>query len=528
MHNCVDNFAVPHTFAPAGAVFINYRHPPPGKVKLNNQYRVIVAITGIAAFVACSPDSPNPVAPRVSAARNILGAASSGNSSTNGRYILSSSAGFGSNLADQITKLGGKVERVHTGAGFAVVSNISDANAAQLASLKGVDDVEPDIQIALNLPVPPANSTLESTPVNTTTSQGNPALAGRFSWQWNMRLIGADKAWAANKLGSSTVTVSIMDTGIDYDAPDLNGLVDLSRSVSFVPSDDSITMQFFPSRNPISDYNGHGTNVATQVSSKAVALAGVTSMTTLIGVKVLNGQGFGSLSGVLTGVLYSADHGANVANMSLGGSFAKPGNRRYVNLIKRIFNYANRKGMLVVVAAGNDAEDLDQNGNVYEAYCDAPHVICVSAVGPRVAGDDPNTPAFYTNFGRRSIDVAGPGGNADAADGFPASNWPWGADIASWVWSYCSKTTLVFDSTGTILGYAGCQAGNRLTGFIGTSQATPHVSGLAALLFAQYPNAAPSRIKNLIERSAIQLGNRNRDQYYGKGRISVANALGLQ
>ncbi len=490
---------------------------------MNHRYRVIAAITGAVAFVACSPDSPNPVAPTVSASRDILSAPAP----TNGRYILSSAAGFGSDLAGQIAKLGGKLERVHTGAGFAVVSNISDANAAQLTSLKGVDDVEPDIQIALNLPVPRVSGTVGSVVNDAATSQSNPAAAGRFSWQWNMRLIGADKAWAAGKLGSSSVTVAIMDTGIDYDAPDLNGLVDLSRSTSFVPSDDSITAHFFPSRNPISDYNGHGTNVATQVSSKAVALAGVTSRTTLIGVKVLNGLGVGPLSGVLTGVLYSADHGANVGNMSLGGSFAKPGNRRYVNLIQRVFNYANRKGMLVVVAAGNDAEDLDQNGNVYEAYCDAPHVICVSAVGPRVAGDDPNTPAFYTNFGRKSIDVAAPGGNADAADGFPLSNWPWGSDIASWVWSYCSKTTLVFDATGTPLGFAGCQGGNLLTGFIGTSQATPHVSGLAALLFAQNAHASPSRIKTLIEQSAVQLGQHNRDQYYGKGRISVSNAVGL-
>ena len=487
-----------------------------------HRYRLIAAIVGVAAFVACSPDSPNPVAP-VSAARNVP----TSRNPTAGRYILSSSVGFGANLASQVAQLGGKLERVHTGAGFAVVTNISDAAAAQLSNVQGVDDVQPDIQIALDLPVPRATADLGSAVNDAATSQANPATAGLFAFQWNMRLIGADKAWAAGKLGSPGVTVAIMDTGIDYDAPDLNGLVDLSRSVSFIPSDDSITAHYFPSRNVISDYNGHGTNVATQVSSKAHAFAGVTSRTTLIGVKVLDGQGVGPLSAVLTGVLYSADHGADVGNMSLGGSFARPGNQRYVNLIKRIFNYANRKGMLVVVAAGNSAENLDQNGNVYDAYCDAPHVICVSAVGPRFAGDDPDTPAFYTNYGRRSIDVAGPGGNADAADGFPASNWPWGSDIASWVWSYCSKTTLVFDSTGTILGYAGCQAGNMVTGFIGTSQATPHVSGLAALLFAEKGHGNPARIKSLIESSAVLPGNHGRDPYFGRGRISVSNALRL-
>lgn len=489
---------------------------------MTHRSRRISVLASLLAIAACSPDSQHPVAPPVSAARDIAPA-----SSTNGRYILASSAGFGANLATTIAKLGGKLDRVHTAAGFAVVSNISDVNAGQLIGIKGVDDVEPDISITMSPPVAPETFNLASTPTVGTNSQNNPASAARYSFQWNMRLIGANKAWAAGKLGSPGVTVAIMDTGIDYDAPDLDGLVDLSRSVSFVPSDDSITAAFFPSRNNISDYNGHGTNVATQVSSKAVALAGVTSKTTLIGVKVLNGQGTGSLSAVLTGVLYSVDHGANIANMSLGGSFAKPGNRKYVNLIKRIFNYANRKNMLIVVAAGNDAENLDQNGNVYEAYCDAPHVICVSAVGPAVASDDPNTPAFYTNYGRNSIDVAAPGGNADAADGYPLSNWPWGPDIASWVWSYCSKTRLVFDSTGTALGLAGCQSGTYLTGYIGTSQATPHVSGLAALLMSQYGTGNPQHIKRLIEKSAIDFTRKNKSAYYGKGRISVSNALGL-
>jgi subtilisin family serine protease len=489
---------------------------------LKHQYRVLSVLASVLAFAACSPDSPNPVAPAASAARNV---ATGGG--VYGRYILASSTGFSSDLAVKIAALGGKVERLHSAAGFAVVTNISDANAGQLASLKGVDDVEPDLQITLSQPIAPLRSTLPSSVNAAANSQMNPAAAARYSFQWNMRLIDADKAWAAGKLGSSGVTVAIMDTGIDYDAPDLDGLVDLSRSISFIPSDDSITATYFPSRNVISDYNGHGTNVATQVSSKAVALAGVTSKTTLIAVKVLNGLGSGPLSTILTGVLYAADHGANVANMSLGATFARPGNHRYINLIKRIFNYANRKNMLIVVAAGNDAVDLDHNGNVFDAYCDAPHVICVSAVGPAVAGDDPNTPAYYTDFGRRSIDVAAPGGNADEADGLPVSNWPWGPDIASWVWSFCSKTTIVFDSTGTPLGLAGCQDGNLLTGFIGTSQAAPHVAGLAALLMAERGTGNPARIKGIIERSAIDFGRSERSPYYGNGRISVSNALKL-
>ena len=301
-----------------------------------------------------------------------------------------------------------------------------------------------DIQIDLNLPTIPVEADASDVGAPSIASQTDPTLAGRYSWQWNMRLIKANEAWAAGKLGKSSVTVAILDTGIDYDAPDLDGLVDRTRSHSFMnvfvkatatsparPSDDFVTKTYFPTRDSISDYNGHGTNVATQVSSKAAALAGVTSKTTLIGVKVLGSNGVGSLSGVLNGVLWAADHRANIANMSLGGGFPRTGNEDVVNIIERVFDYARQKRMLVVVSAGNSAQDLDNNGDTYSTYCDAPHVLCVSSVGPRLATSNPDEPAYYTNFGTTSIDVAAPGGNADAANGFTGSAWPWGTDIAS-------------------------------------------------------------------------------------------------
>lgn len=482
------------------------------------------AASALAAMAACSPDAPNPVAPAPSAAK-----APPINPSS-GRYILSTNGTFGADLAAKVAALGGKLERVHTGAGLAVVSGVSDAAAGQLAAIPGVNEVEPDATISLAFPVSQTRASV-ATIQDAVTSQANPTTASRYAWQWNMRLIDADKAWANGKLGSPGVTVAILDTGIDYDAPDLLGLVDLSRSTSFIPSDDSITAAFFPSRSVISDYNGHGTNVATQVSSKARALAGVTSKSTLIGVKVLSAAGSGAFSSVLNGVLWAADHDADVANMSLGGGFAKAGNGRYIGLINKVFNYAKKQGMVVVVAAGNDGSDLDRNGNFFASYCDATHVICVSSVGPATAADfatnAANTPAYYTNYGRKSVDVAGPGGNADAADGYPPSAWPWGSDIASWVWSYCSKTMLVLDANGKPLGFAGCQGGNLLTGYIGTSQATPHVAGLAALLVAEDGRKNPDRIKKEIEKSAY-MPSKGMATYLGSGRIDVAAALRLQ
>ncbi len=484
--------------------------------------RLLLAFAALA-LAACSVEAPELVSPL-----SVPDAAHSLSSTGKGRFILRAGVGgFGSDLETRVANLGGKVERKHGAAGIAVVSEISDADATTLARGSGIVEVEADMIVSLADPVASAQADATGLGDVEIQSQTNPATAARYSFQWNMRLIGADKAWAAGKLGSSDVTVAILDTGIDYNAPDLNGLVDLTRSTSFNVGDDSITATYFPSRNKINDYNGHGTNVATQVSSKAVALAGVTSKTTLMGVKGLGAEGSGFLSDVLNGVLWAADHQADVANMSLGGGFARNrGNQRFVKLINQTFDYAYQKGMVVVVAAGNAGSDLDHNGTFFASYCDASHVICVSSVGPTVATGNPDTPSYFTNFGKKSIDVAGPGGNAGAV----ISAWPWGNSKASYVWSFCAKHTLATDSLGVLikpLAYAGCQAGNRLTGMAGTSQASPHVAGLAALLVAEYGHFNPTLVKTYIELTSKDLGPKGADAYYGHGRIDVENAVSL-
>jgi subtilisin family serine protease len=437
-------------------------------------------------------------------------------------------------FATKVANFGGTVTYSNAHAGFALISGISPGAATQLAAVSGVVDIQSDQEVALQTPLHAAEADISAVGDPSIDSQSAPNTAALFGWQWNMRLIGADGAWAAGMVGSSDVTVAIIDSGIDYDDRDLNGLVDLARSASFSASDNALAAGLFPTRNAISDFNGHGTNVASQVSSKAVIFAGVTSLTRLIGVKVLGAQGSGTLGQILAGIVFAADQGADVANLSIGavgGGFSKAGNGRFVALINRVFNYAKAKGMLMVVAAGNEGIDLQHDGNLFATYCDAPHVVCVSSIGPRVPSTSEaelNQPAFYTSFGR-PVDVAAPGGNAafDASGNLIVSNWPWGADIASWVWSFCAKTRLTFDASGNPH-LTSCAAGNRISGFIGTSQATPHVAGLAALLVVKYGKGRPQTIKNAIERSAISTNAFfSLDPVYGRGRISVTNALGL-
>jgi subtilisin family serine protease len=356
-------------------------------------------------------------------------------------------------------------------------------------------------------------------------SQANPAGAALFSFQWDMRLIGADAAWAAGKLGSSSITVAIIDSGLDYDNRDLTGLVDLSRSKSFVPGDDSLTATYFPTRNVVDDYNGHGTNVGTQVSSKAFAFAGVTSRTTLMAVKVIGWNGAGNVGRSLAGILWAADHGANVANLSLGGLFEKAGAQGLGGFVERVVNYANKKGMLIVAAAGNAGSDMDHDANSFNTYCSAAHVICVSSVGPKIGLLNQDEPSFFTNFGRSAIDVAAPGGNADTAPGAVPSARPWGNDLVSWIWSFCARRSIASLTSAGVPVLAGCQGGGTVLAAIGTSQASPHVAGLAALLMAEGKNAIATR--QAILSSADDLGQPGVDPFYGSGRINVRKALGL-
>jgi subtilisin family serine protease len=323
-----------------------------------------------------------------------------------------------------------------------------------------------------------------------------------------MRQIHADAAWAAGFLGTPAVHVAILDTGIDYMLPDLAGLVDLSHSASFEPVDDYYAALYFPSRNPTTDLHFHGTNVATQVSSNAWAFAGVTSKTTLMSVKVCSVVG--GCHGVIQGILYAIDNGADVINMSLGGWFQKSAYPGQVAAFNKIMNYAKQQGVTIVVAAGNDGNDLDTQKNIlvknadgstdrvhvpsfFATYCDATHVICVSATRMN------DVPASYTNYGRSAVDVAAPGG-----------------DSGEWVYALCPQTSLLYN----------CAGAYYVLGVAGTSQATPHVSGLAALMVQRY-GRKPSQVKNAIRQSADDLGQPGNDPYFGAGRINVARAVGV-
>ena len=499
------------------------------------------------AFAACADE---PIAPEAS-----LAPAFARNASDEpGRYLVvfrsvgSEPAGF---RAD-VERLGGTVEHSLSAAGAMVVGNLRGSAAAKLARAAGVQSIDRDPVIPMRTTRITATEGLMAEVLDVeTASPTSPQSAGLFVYQWNMRAISAPQAWAAGKRGSSGVKVAILDTGIDEGNPavgarrniDLEGLVDRELSRSFMPVEDVVTTALFPGAPLYTDLDGHGTNVASQVSSRAWNLAGVTSETRLIAVKVCTilpppatpanpnpDPGYCGGAAIFAGFQYAVDAGADVINMSLGGGFLKSSCTGCVSVYNRLMNYANQRGVTVVVAAGNDGIDLDHSKYFYSTYCDAIHVICVAATGAPASGpsftgpfDSPDAPSIYSNFGRSAIDVSAPGGNYTIGLIGEGEEAEVGIVGISYVWSLCPRRTaaVYVPELSAALPFGGC----GLWGFAGTSQASPHVAGLAAMLVAAH-GRNPDLIRDLMTESADQLGSSDNDPRYGRGRINVARAVG--
>jgi hypothetical protein len=394
-----------------------------------------------------------------------------------GSYLVQASGRtFPADFAATVASLGGTVTFAHNGAGVGAVRGLTVEGAAQLATLRGIATVDADDVTTL---ARPDVLEIEGTDLGVE-SPSNPATAFFFPRQWHLRQIEAPAAWAAGRLGESYTKVGILDSGLGYTHADLHY---------------------------------HGTHVGATVASNGLAAAGVTSGLTLVGIKVCDVNGSCPTSSVLQGVLYAADIGLPVANMSLGGNFERrEASARgglapsFIGIINQVFNYANRKGTTVVVSAGNSNLDLDHDGNGYKAYCSAPSVICVSATGPTASASingpwtDPDAKASYSNYGVSGISVAAPGGTSSAV-----------------VWAACSTFSLQIPV---------CRTGTFVVGLGGTSMAAPHAAATAALISEETgPN--PGMIRTRLQQSADDLGAVGTDPVYGKGRVNVRKAVGL-
>ncbi|MGW6208584.1 S8 family serine peptidase [Streptomyces sp. NPDC055089] len=278
-------------------------------------------------------------------------------------------------------------------------------------------------------------------------------------------LTGAGTAHRAG-LDGSGVKVAVLDTGVDADHPDLAGRI--AGTKVFVQGQDA------------EDRTGHGTHTASTIAGTGAASAGryagmAPGAELLVG-KVLGDDGSGSISGIIDGMEWAVAQGAQVVSMSLGADGATSCAGPDVEAVQRLSDKA-----LFVIAAGN----ASLRGTVSTPGC-APSALTVGAV------DRKNETASFSSRG-------------PSADGINA------------------KPDLASQGVGVVAARAGGRGAQAYQSMSGTSMATPHVAGGAALLLQQRPGLTPARLKSLLTSSAKDTGAPVLDQ--GAGPMDVARAI---
>ena len=276
----------------------------------------------------------------------------------------------------------------------------------------------------------------------------------QYSSLYGMTKISAPQAWDITT-GSSTVMVAVIDTGIDYTHPDLadnmatnsgeirgngvdddgNGFVDDYYGYDFINGDS----------DPIDDHF-HGSHCAGTIGAKGdngKGVAGVNWNVRLLPVKVLDSYGSGTLAAVAAGMNYAVKRGVKIMSMSLGTS-------GYSSTLENAIISAKNAGVLVVAAAGNSSQNTDVSPN-YPSASAQDNVLAVAA------SNSTDTLAYFSNWGPTSVDLAAPG------------------------------ESILSTYLGGQYAYAS-----------GTSMATPHVAGMAALLLAVNPTLTYGQIKSIL------------------------------
>lgn len=296
-----------------------------------------------------------------------------------------------------------------------------------------------------------------------------------FEKQWHMDQINCQKAWDIST--GKGVTVAVIDTGVNPNGFDGFGNR-LIQGRDFAQKDKDST-----------DQNGHGTHVAgtiAQATNNGTGVVGVAFDANILAVRVLNRYGFGNASNVVDGMRWAADNGAHIINLSLGGAESSLAEIAAINDI-------HAQGVVIIAAAGNASGPVSSPA-ILE------NVIAVGSVR------FDKTLSFFSNFGPE-IDVVAPGGDMSVdqnGDGLGDG---------------------VFQETFTAGGLLKRDIKFGYFGLIGTSQASPHVAGVAALLLAKDPLLTPDEVRDILRSTATDLGCPGRDNTYGYGLVNAYGAL---
>ncbi|TPV96424.1 MAG: hypothetical protein B7733_04955, partial [Myxococcales bacterium FL481] len=359
--------------------------------------------------------------------------------------------------------------------------------ARELANHPLVEGVEPDIQMSLpdaaisaverDKPTPPE----PARPQRPRFEPNDPM----FGLQWHFEQIRVPEAWTQTR-GEGAV-VAVIDTGVawkdlDWGSVHAKAVPDL-KGVTFVDGE-----TFLDRAMPEGlDDHAHGTHVAgtiAQATDNGIGVSGVAHAAAIMPLKVLGGDGRGSVAAIANAIRYAADHGAHVINMSLGGPLPS-------RVLAKAVAYAHDKGVTVVCAAGNESRSRVSYPAAYEGSV---AVAATNFEGSR---------SFYSNWGRM-LDVSAPGGDTRQdknGDGHPDG---------------VLQNTIVIQDPSR----------DDYLWFQGTSMASPHVAGVAALVVSSGVNN-PREVERILKETAVHPNDATWDREYGAGIVDAAAAVDL-
>jgi uncharacterized repeat protein (TIGR02543 family) len=341
----------------------------------------------------------------------------------------------------------------YTKSGYAVLSLSPDKSV--------IDAVAKGTSLSSDLPVAFPNFRYKISEINIQSIPDDPMITQQYYHQQ----LGDYQAWELTT-GSPQVVVAVIDTGINYNHPDLAGKV---SNLSFNAYTHTVGLAV------TNDDVGHGSHVAGIIAANrnnATGGSGIAPGVTLLSIKAnCTGEAYFTSLSITEGIFYAVENNADIVNMSLGSQY-KYGKDL---LQEEALNYAASQDVLVVCAAGNDKDD--------HASYPAAYDVCVAVTAVNASGTFAST---FSSHGPE-VDLAAPG-----------------TDILS------------VDEAGGYIQYSG------------TSMAAPMVTAVAALIKTMHPEYTVQQIKQKLYDSAQDKGNPGLDPYYGHGLLNTLNSLSSQ